>query len=205
MLTRMPGPVALVGSGEFLPAMASFDADLLASTGRFDWLGAAVAALAVGGLAFGVIRGQANAWEDTAAWIAIAPTIAPSQSKAPVADSSRDSCMCRIVAHSAIATSGTLTRNATRHDSRSTSSPPIGWPKSVSADVAAAHVPNARARAAPSNVAVMIDSEPGTSSAPAAPWMRRNTTISSRFGARPHKRDVIPKPVRPIAKIFRRP
>ena len=34
MLTRMPGPVALVGSGEFLPAMASFDADLLASTGR---------------------------------------------------------------------------------------------------------------------------------------------------------------------------
>ena len=32
------------------------------STGRFDWLGAFVAALAVGGLAFGVIRGQANEW-----------------------------------------------------------------------------------------------------------------------------------------------
>ena len=30
----MPGPVALVGAGEFLPAMAAFDADLLASTGR---------------------------------------------------------------------------------------------------------------------------------------------------------------------------
>jgi EmrB/QacA subfamily drug resistance transporter len=42
------------------------------STGRFDWLGAFVAALAVGGLAFGVIRGQANQWSDTAAWIAIA-------------------------------------------------------------------------------------------------------------------------------------
>jgi EmrB/QacA subfamily drug resistance transporter len=42
------------------------------STGRFDWLGAFVAALAVGGLAFGVIRGQANEWSDTAAWIAIA-------------------------------------------------------------------------------------------------------------------------------------
>ena len=41
------------------------------STGRFDWLGAAVAALAVGGLAFGVIRGQANEWSDAAAWIAI--------------------------------------------------------------------------------------------------------------------------------------
>src|SRR6187551_2309681 len=30
----MPGPVALVGSGEFLPAMSTFDAELLASTGR---------------------------------------------------------------------------------------------------------------------------------------------------------------------------
>ncbi len=42
------------------------------ATGRFDWLGAFVAALAVGGLAFGVIRGGANAWADAAAWIAIA-------------------------------------------------------------------------------------------------------------------------------------
>jgi cyanophycinase len=30
----MPGPVALVGAGEFLPAMATLDAELLASTGR---------------------------------------------------------------------------------------------------------------------------------------------------------------------------
>jgi cyanophycinase len=29
----MPGPVALVGAGEFLPTMAAFDAELLASTG----------------------------------------------------------------------------------------------------------------------------------------------------------------------------
>lgn len=29
----MPGPVALVGAGEFLPTMATFDADLLAATG----------------------------------------------------------------------------------------------------------------------------------------------------------------------------
>jgi EmrB/QacA subfamily drug resistance transporter len=42
------------------------------TTGRFDWLGAIVAALAVGGLAFGVIRGQANEWQDIAAWISIA-------------------------------------------------------------------------------------------------------------------------------------
>jgi cyanophycinase len=30
----MPGPVALVGAGEFLPAMSAIDASLLASTGR---------------------------------------------------------------------------------------------------------------------------------------------------------------------------
>ena len=30
----MPGPVALVGAGEFLPVMSAIDADLLASTGR---------------------------------------------------------------------------------------------------------------------------------------------------------------------------
>jgi cyanophycinase len=34
MLSRMPGPVALVGSGEFLPAMNEVDAGLLAATGR---------------------------------------------------------------------------------------------------------------------------------------------------------------------------
>jgi len=34
MLSRMPGPVALVGSGEFLPSMAEVDAGLLAATGR---------------------------------------------------------------------------------------------------------------------------------------------------------------------------
>ncbi len=36
MLTRMPesGPIALIGSGEFLPAMSGIDAALLAATGR---------------------------------------------------------------------------------------------------------------------------------------------------------------------------
>jgi EmrB/QacA subfamily drug resistance transporter len=41
------------------------------ATNRFDWLGAIVAALAVGGLAFGLIRGQAQEWQDGAAWVAI--------------------------------------------------------------------------------------------------------------------------------------
>lgn len=42
------------------------------ATGRLDWLGAAVVALAVGGLSFGATRGQAARWEDPVAWAAIA-------------------------------------------------------------------------------------------------------------------------------------
>jgi EmrB/QacA subfamily drug resistance transporter len=42
------------------------------ATGRFDWLGAVVAALAVGGLAFGAIRGGANGWSDPTAFVALA-------------------------------------------------------------------------------------------------------------------------------------
>lgn len=38
----------------------------------FDWLGSLVAALAVGGLSFGVIRGGEHEWADTIAWVAIA-------------------------------------------------------------------------------------------------------------------------------------
>lgn len=35
---------------------------------RFDWLGSLVAALAVGGLSFGLIRGQEREWADPLAW-----------------------------------------------------------------------------------------------------------------------------------------
>ena len=41
------------------------------ASGRFDWLGALVAALAVGGLSFGLVRGGAKDWADSAAWVAI--------------------------------------------------------------------------------------------------------------------------------------
>ncbi len=40
--------------------------------GQFDWLGAAVIAIGVGGLAFGATRGQDRAWDDTLAWVALA-------------------------------------------------------------------------------------------------------------------------------------
>lgn len=39
--------------------------------GRFDWVGSLVVALAVGGLAFGAIRGQEQGWRDPGAFVAL--------------------------------------------------------------------------------------------------------------------------------------
>jgi EmrB/QacA subfamily drug resistance transporter len=41
------------------------------ASGRFDWLGAILVAFAVGGLAFGAIRGQENEWRDGLAFAAL--------------------------------------------------------------------------------------------------------------------------------------
>jgi EmrB/QacA subfamily drug resistance transporter len=41
------------------------------ATGDFDWLGAAVIAVGVGGLAFGATRGQERAWQDPIAYAAL--------------------------------------------------------------------------------------------------------------------------------------
>jgi EmrB/QacA subfamily drug resistance transporter len=42
------------------------------ASGRFDWLGAAVVAVAVGGLSFGAIYGQERDWRDPIAYVALA-------------------------------------------------------------------------------------------------------------------------------------
>jgi EmrB/QacA subfamily drug resistance transporter len=42
------------------------------SSGRFDWVGSAVAAVAVGGLSFGLVRGGEHDWQDALSWGAIA-------------------------------------------------------------------------------------------------------------------------------------
>ena len=39
--------------------------------GRFDWLGAGVIAVAVGGLSFGATRGQQSGWQDATAFVAL--------------------------------------------------------------------------------------------------------------------------------------
>ncbi|MDQ2923739.1 MAG: MFS transporter [Candidatus Dormibacteraeota bacterium] len=46
------------------------------ASSHFDWLGAAVVAVAVGGLAFGTIYGQQRAWRDPAGYVALAAGVA---------------------------------------------------------------------------------------------------------------------------------
>ncbi|MDQ2688759.1 MAG: MFS transporter [Chloroflexota bacterium] len=61
-------PLILIALWATLRVPESRDTD---ATGRFDWLGAAVIAIGVGGLAFGATRGQQLAWDDTLAWASL--------------------------------------------------------------------------------------------------------------------------------------
>jgi EmrB/QacA subfamily drug resistance transporter len=63
--------VPLVGFGVGIALTRLAESRNEQAPGRFDWLGAVTVALAVGGLAFGAIRGQAQDWTDTAAWISL--------------------------------------------------------------------------------------------------------------------------------------
>ena len=62
-------PIVAIGlwAGRRMPESRDSEA-----TGNFDWLGAGVVALGIGGLAFGATRGQERAWQDPVAWVALA-------------------------------------------------------------------------------------------------------------------------------------
>lgn len=59
--------VALFALGRGMPETVREGA-----SGRFDWIGAIDVILAIGGLSFGLIRGQQGAWSDPVAWAALA-------------------------------------------------------------------------------------------------------------------------------------
>ncbi len=75
----------------------------------------------------------------------------------------------------------------------------------VVAAEAPAQIPKARPCSSPWKLAVMMESEPGTSRAPAAPWRIRLRIRNSMVGAIPHSRDVPAKERRPTANIRFRP
>ncbi len=59
--------VAYLATVRFVPESKDEEA-----TGRFDWLGSAVIAVAVGGLAFGTIRGQQTGWQGVGPFLSLA-------------------------------------------------------------------------------------------------------------------------------------
>jgi EmrB/QacA subfamily drug resistance transporter len=59
--------IALWATLEHVPETRDENAE-----GRFDWLGALVVALAVGGLTVGAIRGESEQWQDGSAFVALA-------------------------------------------------------------------------------------------------------------------------------------
>jgi len=63
--------VPLVALGVLIAATRLTESRNEEAPAKFDWLGAAVVALAVGGLAYGAIRGEAQRWADPTAWAAL--------------------------------------------------------------------------------------------------------------------------------------
>ncbi|MDQ3985927.1 MAG: MFS transporter [Actinomycetota bacterium] len=59
--------IAYLATTRYVPESRDEDA-----TGRFDWLGSLVVAVAVGGLAFGTIRGQQHGWTEPIALVSLA-------------------------------------------------------------------------------------------------------------------------------------
>ena len=59
--------IALWATLKYVPETRDENAE-----GRFDWLGALVVALAVGGLTVGAIRGESEQWQDGSAFVALA-------------------------------------------------------------------------------------------------------------------------------------
>ena len=130
---------------------------------------------------------------------------APSQSKCSGASGLRlSSSWVRAITTPAM-TSGTFTRKADCQPNVSIRMPPTTGPPTVSALVAAAQMPKARPRSAPSKVALISASEVGTRKAPKAPWTRRPRIRISMVGARPQASEAAPKPARPMTKKRRRP
>jgi EmrB/QacA subfamily drug resistance transporter len=64
--------VPLVAVGVAIAALFLAESRNEEASGTFDWLGAGVVALAVGGLSYGAIRGQEQQWADVTAWAGLA-------------------------------------------------------------------------------------------------------------------------------------
>src|SRR5437868_10106593 len=122
---------------------------------------------------------------------------APYRSK-PAACGSRLSGTYLSVVHTAATASGRLMKNTQRHDAASTSQPPTNGPIAPETPDSPAQTPTARPRSSWSTEASIRARLPGTSRAPATPWITRAATSAPAVGARPHANDPSENPARPI-------
>ena len=101
--------------------------------------------------------------------------------------------------------SGTLMKNTARQLTCSINHPPPTGPSAVVIALNPDHVPIARPRSSPSNVAVMIARLPGTSNAAPMPCSARPTMRTSDVGAKPQTTDAAVNETTPNEKHSPRP
>ncbi len=120
--------------------------------------------------------------------------------------SGRDSLMTVGATRRTARATGTLMKNAHRHDSRSVSRPPRMAPVVNPADISAPFRPRAFSRSGPSgNDVVSRDRPAGVTAAVARPWKTRAAISTSGFCARPPTSEATPSTARPPRNSRRRP
>jgi hypothetical protein len=136
---------------------------------------------------------------------ASAANTAPAMSKPPCTEESRDSGTCRTVTASTAAASGRLSRKTQRQPADCTSQPPRIGPTADATPPSPDQAPTARGRSSGANVAWMIASEPGVSSAPPTPCSTLAAISTPILGARPHSAEDSANQTTPTMKTRRRP
>jgi hypothetical protein len=131
---------------------------------------------------------------------------APSRSKRPTASTSRSGGITAKANASAIAASGTLTKNTASHPSSSVNTPPSRTPITSPAAPAPLQTPMARFRSSPSAKLVLMTAKvDGKTSAPPNPCTTRPASRTPELGARPPASEPPAYSARPATRMRRRP
>ena len=127
------------------------------------------------------------------------------QSNRPWLVGSRVSGTWRTVTASTTAASGRLSRKIHRQPIEPMIQPPRNGPTAPATPPRPDQVPMALGRSSAANVAWMIASEPGVSSAPPMPCSTLAAMSTPMSGARPHRAEARANQITPITKTLRRP
>ncbi len=100
---------------------------------------------------------------------------------------------------------GALMRNTPRHEACWASQPPSTGPPAAVIAANPDHVPIARPRSTPVNVALMSASDSGIAHAAPIPWMQRAAISTSMLGAKAQASEAAVKITIPMTKSRLRP